>query len=233
MKRILRPSALAISLLLGLACASARVDPAQNYVGDERLPKPPVLLVYDFAVSADDVVHDTLGSEFARDSGASSKEIQEARQVAIALSNEIVAKVSERGINATRATSSSVPPENALVLKGQFLTIDKGSRIKRMTIGFGAGSSELRVRAQVYQATPSGLRRIAQAEAESHGSKTPGMALPMVGGAAMGSAATSAVISGGMNVTREVRGRGDADAARMAEEIAKRAEAFYQRQGWL
>ena len=41
------------------------------------------------------------------------------------------------------------------------------------------------------------------------------------------------MISGGMNITKEIRGRGEADAERLAEEIAKRAEAFYKRQGWL
>ena len=36
-----------------------------------------------------------------------------------------------------------------------------------------------------------------------------------------------------MNVVREVRGGMDADAGRMAEEIALRAEAYYRSQGWL
>ena len=88
------------------------------------------------------------------------------------------------------------------------------------------------VAAQAYQATQYGLRRIAGAEVASHGSRMPGMAVPMVGGAIAGTAATSAVISGGMNITKEVRGAMRDDAGRIAEEIASRAEAFYKRQGW-
>jgi hypothetical protein len=126
-----------------------------------------------------------------------------------------------------------VPPANALILKGQFLSVDEGDRAKRMVIGFGAGSSELVARVQAYQATETGLRRIAEAEAEASGSKKPGMVIPVGVGAAAGTAATSAVISGGMNVTTEVRGGLEADAGRLAEKIAERAEAFYQRQGWL
>ncbi len=103
----------------------------------------------------------------------------------------------------------------------------------RMVIGFGAGASELRARVQVYQARASGLRRIAEAEAISTGSKSPGMATPVGVGAMAGRAATSAVVSGGMNLVREVRGSLEAEAGRMAEEIAERAQAFYQRQGWL
>ena len=102
-----------------------------------------------------------------------------------------------------------------------------------MTIGLGAGSTELRAHVQAYQATAHGLVRIAQAEAEAKGSKMPGMAIPMAGGAAMGTLATSAVISGGMNILKETRGALNPDAERMAEQIAERAEAFYRRQGWL
>jgi transcription elongation factor len=102
-----------------------------------------------------------------------------------------------------------------------------------MVIGFGAGSSELRAHVQAYQATEHGLQRIAKAEAEATGSKMPGMAIPVAGGAAMGSAATSAVISGGMNIVKETKGAMNPDAQRMAKEIAGRAKAFYVRQGWL
>ena len=233
MRRIQRSAVVVLALCVGLACASAKVENVQRYAEDERLPQPGVLLVYDFAVTPDDVVADTLGSEFGRDTSASSKEVQEARKVAASLSTQLVSKLLKRGINAARATRARVPPVNAMVLKGEFVTIDKGSRIARMVIGFGAGSSELRVRAHVYQATPYGLRRIARAEAKATGSKSPGMAVPVGAGAAAGRAATSAVVSGGMNVAREVRGGMDADAGRLADEIAKRAETFYKRQGWL
>jgi hypothetical protein len=222
-----------LALCVGLACASAKVENVQRHAEGERLPQPGVLLVYDFAVTPDEVVVDTLGSEFGGSASPSSKEVQQARQVAASLSTQLVSKLGERGINAERATDARVPPMNAMVLKGEFVSIDKGSRVKRMVIGFGAGSSELRVRAHVYQATPYGLRRIARAEAKATGSKTPGMAVPVGAGAAMGATARSAVISGGMNVAREVRGGMDADAGRLADEIADRAEAFYKRQGWL
>jgi hypothetical protein len=46
--------------------------------------------------------------------------------------------LSQRDIQATRGTVASAPPLDALVLKGQFLKIEEGSRIQRMTIGFGA-----------------------------------------------------------------------------------------------
>jgi hypothetical protein len=59
------------------------------------------------------------------------------------------------------------------------------------------------------------------------------MAVPMAGGVALGAAATSAVISGGMNVAREVKGAIDDEISQMAEEIAETAKKFYEQRGWL
>ena len=230
--RLVTASGAALLLAVGLGCATAKVKPTQ-VAPDAPLPKPPVVLIYDFAVSANDVVVDTLGAAFKGEGRELSDDEQLARDTASSLSEQLVAKLQKRGIAAERATDSTVPPLNALLLKGQFLTVDKGSRLKRMTIGFGAGSSKLEARAQVYRATERGLVRIAAAEVDASGSKIPGMAIPMAGGAALGTLATSAVISGGMNLVKEARGGMSADAGRMAEQIAKRAEAYYTRQGWL
>jgi hypothetical protein len=218
---------------IGMGCASAGVTPNTATADQSMLPRPSVVFVYDFAVRANDVMVDTLGSEFMSEGEKLTEEEQTARETATAFSAALVGQLQKEGINAQRATDADVPPLHAIVVKGQFITIDKGSRFKRMVIGFGAGSSELRARVQVYQATQRGLRRIVDAEAEATGSKMPGMAVPVAGGAAMGSIATSAVISGGMNIAKETSGAINPDAKRMAEKIAERAKAFYVRQGWL
>jgi hypothetical protein len=220
-------------MAIGMGCASAGVTPAAGTADQSMLPRPSVVFIYDFAVSSNDVVIDTLGAEFMSEGAKLTEEEQEAHAAANALSVSLVEKLQKEGINARRANDGDVPPLHALVVKGQFITIDKGSRVKRMVIGFGAGSSELRAKVQVYQATQRGLRRIVAAEAKATGSKMPGMAIPVAGGAAMGTAATSAVISGGMNIAKETRGAMNPDAQRMAGKIAARAKAFYVRQGWL
>jgi len=220
-------------IAIGLGCASAGVTPMPGTRDDSMLPRPSVVYIYDFAVSSNDVVIDTLGSEFISEGEKLSEEEQQAYATANALSEAIVEQLRKEGINAQRANDGDIPPLHALVLKGQFITIDEGSRFKRMVIGFGAGSSELRANVQAYQETARGLHPIGEAVAEAKGSKTPGMAIPVAGGAAMGSAATSAIVSGGMNIARETRGAMNPDVERMAKKIAERAKAFYVRQGWL
>jgi hypothetical protein len=236
MRRSMTPlSGILISGLaaIGMGCASAGVTPMAGSADQSMLPRPGVFLVYDFAVGPEDVMVDSLGAEFISEGEKLTEEEKTAHETANGFSEALVELLRKEGINAQRANRGAVPPLHAIVLKGQFVSIDKGSRIKRMTIGFGAGSSEVRARVQVYQATERGLRRIVKAEAEATGSKMPGMAVPVAGGAVMGSAATSAVISGGMNIAKETKGAMNPDAQRMAKKIAERAKAFYVRQGWL
>ena len=227
-----RPTIPWAALALCLACASASVPSSQRFVEASELPRPPVMLVHDFAVSPEDVVVDTFGPNFAG-SSPTAKRDEAGREVAAALAQALVAKLNERGVRAERATHDSIVPENAFVLKGQFVTIDEGDRLKRMTIGFGAGSPEMRVRVQVYQMTGGGLRRIAAAEGEARGNRMPGVAVPVGVGAAAGAAVRSVVISGGINVAQEISGELRGNAERLADKLAERAVTFYRDQGWI
>jgi Tfp pilus assembly protein PilW len=130
---------LAVILILGLAatgmgCASAGVTPVAGTADQSMLPRPSVVLVYDFAVRTDDVVIDTLGAEFQSEGKTLTEEEQIAYATADQLSVALVDALSESGINARRARDEDAPPLHAILLKGQFITIDKGSRIKRMVI---------------------------------------------------------------------------------------------------
>jgi hypothetical protein len=225
--------AAAAGLLFAFGCAGAKVATGRRAVPDAEIARPSTIVVHDFAVDLSEVVADTFGPEFSSGPGNLSERATLGRDTANALAEKLVAELRDRGIRAERASSGRVAPVSALVIKGQFVTIDEGDRAKRMTIGLGAGSSNLIARVQVYQMTERGLRRIVEAEATAHGSKMPGMAIPIAGGAAAGSLATSAAISGGMNIVKEGRASMDADAGHMAEKIAERAKAFYERQRWL
>lgn len=205
----------------------------QRYGADRMLPQPPVLLVYDFATSPTDALVDTYGTGYGKSSQASDKDETKARRLGASLSKQLVDRLNKKGVKARWAADTEAPPLDAIVIRGHFLTMDEGSRAARMIIGFGAGATNLRVAVQVYQADEWGLRRVVQAEASAEGNKMPGMAVPVGAGAMMGNVVRSAAISGGMNVVQEVTGGLESDAGRLAEQIAKRAAAFYTRQGWL
>lgn len=216
-----------VSGLVSMGCASANVKSSQSAA--ENLPKPSVILVYDFAVDPADVEGSDRSAE-----PASAEELELGRATAVSLSEQLVEKLTKKGIHAERANEGREASLNAVLIKGQFLDVDKGSRWKRVVIGFGAGSSKLEARVQAYQVQPDGsTRRIAEAEAESTGSKMPGMAVPVGVGAMAGTALVSVAVSGGMNIVKEARGGMHADAGRMAEQIAERIIAYYERHDWL
>ncbi len=218
--------------LLALGCASAGVQSSRRFVSESEIHRPSVFLVYDFAVSEKDVVVDRLGPEFA--SGEADPEARAAlgREVANALAEAIVAELRERGIQSEHAARSLKPPLNALLLKGEFLSVDEGDSVARLSVGFGAGKSEVRVRGHVFQQTEYGAKLLSVGEAEASGSKMPGMLVPVGLGATLGRAATSAVVSGAMGGLRELKGPLGADVKRMGEEIAERTKQLYKRRGW-
>ncbi len=207
---------LALSLVMG--CASATTQRAGQVVEKTSLPQPPLMLVYDFAVAPDDA--------------PPSLEIARAQDVAKSFSEEVVRKLEAVGIAAQRATESTPVPAHALIVKGQFETIQEGSRAQRMVVGFGAGSTMLQVQAQLYQMTGNGLQRISEVEGQARGSRMPGLALQGTVAAATGFV-IPVIVKGGLSTLNEIRGGIQADVDRLAEQFAYKAVVFYHSQGWI
>ncbi len=221
-----------LTALFALGCASAGVENVKRYTSELDVVRPSTILVYDFEVSGKGVVVDESGPEFVTGPGEPDERYEFGQKVAGALSEAIVAALREQELVAEVASPGMQPPMNALVLKGQFVTVDEGDQMARVIIGFGAGSTEIYARAQVYQQTASGLRPISEGDISAEGNSMPGMLVPVAGGAAAGSALTSAAISGGMATLREIGGPLAADLENIAEELADRTVAFYERRGW-
>ena len=213
------PPLLVVSLLLSLVvgCAGGSSRQTRQHVRDRTLPRPPVLLLYDFAVAPADA--------------PPSEKIKQDRAIARSLSEQAVIKLGQRGIRAQRATASTTVPLHAVVVKGQFVTIEEGSGGQRVLIGFGAGKSELRANARVYQMMESGLKIISEGEAGAHGSSSPGLAPSAIVAGATGSP-VGLVAGGAMHLHTESKGPVKENIGRLADGFAERAAAFYSRQGW-
>ena len=220
-----------LALLLA-GCAGGSVKVVQQYAGGKSLPRPPVVVIYQFAVDADDVVVDTFGQGIGKEASTLER-VKRGRAFSRELRFKLVKKVAELGISARAGTPKTTVPMNAIVVKGQFLTIDEGSKVKRTMIGFGAGAEEVRVRVQVYQMTETGLVRLSEAEGEAHGRKTPGVLGP-AGMAAGTGMFVGALVAGGMNLKSEVfDGSMETTLNNLVEQFVENAARFYKRQGWL
>lgn len=227
--RALAAIGIAFVLPIVASCASSQVHGVRGYAAGERLPRPGVVLVYDFAVHPSDVdVDKRVGAK-----ATTSEQIRMGRVVANALSEELVKEIpGALGLQAQRASASTPVPLNALMIKGQFVSIDEGSRMKRVVVGFGAGSSEVRTRVQVYQQTAGGPRLVGEAETKASGSKKPGIAGPAAVAGATGQVA-GLVLGGVATGVTEIRGAVQADAKRTAKAIAEKLAEGFARRGWI
>ena len=227
-------SMLALAVLAG--CASSDVSSRRPYVGDEGIARPGRIIVHNFAATADDIPADAAiaGRYDRRDAPQTAEEIELVRQLGARVADELIKDILKMGMPAERAGSGPAPQQSDIVIKGEFVSINESSRLKRMLIGFGAGAAELKTFVEGYQVTASGLRPLGSAEVEAGGGKMPGMLVPIGIGAAAGKAAKNAAISGGLNVAQELDPESMRSAAnRTAEQIAKVLEKAFKKRGWI
>jgi hypothetical protein len=224
---------LAVALVLCVGCAAARVENVQK-AEVRTLPRPARVVVFDFDTGSADVrVVSSPGRTVSRAVGLTAEEpdlLGEA--VADTLASRLVEQITALGFPAVRAAGTDPPALNDLVVMGQFVRIDEGSKTQRFVIGFGLGATELRTQVEIFQVTAAGWQPVQQFDTVAAGSRLPGAAFFVAGGAAAGTVATSAIISSGVGVLRELRASIDADAGRTSEEITQKLSALSSAQGW-
>ena len=219
-------------------CASTNVTSQSEYQG--FLPKPRQVLVYNFAVSPDEV---TLDSGITADiqglvEKATPRTDQEraiGRQVADALANHLVTEIQALGLPASRATGT--PPadgNNTLEIKGQFVSIDEGNQTERVVIGLGLGRTDVKTMTQVYDQRNGTNILVNQFGINAESGAKPGAAETMGAGAIGGHLVVSAVVSSGVAVGSETFSANvDADADRTAKKIAAQLKDLFLTEGWI
>jgi len=200
-----------LTVLLLTSCASVETRTAPKSLTRTQLNKPDKILIYDFAISPQEVQLDegigrAIGKAIKGTEGIpkTQLEMEVGRKVARALSENLVRELGKYGILAQRTTRIPFPDENVHMVQGQFLSIDEGNATQRMVIGFGVGRSVVRAHGLVYIRTPEGKKLLTEFDSEVKSGRKPGMG-PMVGvGAVAGTVAMAAGMSGGLGVTSEM-----------------------------
>jgi hypothetical protein len=224
----------AIALLTG--CASTNVSRDSQYQG--FVPQPGRILVYDFAVSPDEVELDSGISadiqELVNKEPRTKQERAIGRQVADALATHLVREIGALGIPASRASGTAAITNGALIIKGQFISVDEGNPAERVVIGFGLGRTDVRTLVQAYDLNAGKKILLEKFGVNARSGDKPGMAETVGVGAIAGHLATAAVVSTGLAVgSEEFTANVDADADRTAKSIAKQLKDVYIDQGWL
>ncbi len=222
-----------VTLLLIAGCASTKVTSRQRLVAGD-LPRPEHIWVYDFVATPADVPADSAFTGQYETVPQTSEQIATGRDLGAQIASELVRRIREMGLPAARATALTRPQLNDLVFKGYLLSIDEGSAAKRIAIGFGSGSSQLRTGVEGFQVTAQGLRKLGSGALDSGGSKAPGAGVSLGTAIASGNPA-GLIVSIGMKAYGEESGKSriEGRAEETAKEIADVLEKRFQEQSWV
>ena len=233
--------ALGVAVIVGLAVAGVsacgRTSVESVDVKAVSLPRPQLIVVHDFGASASAVALDSAIGARVMEALKGNQEVQDhlkvGQEVGKVLTENLVKEIGKLGIPAVAAANATPVAGPTLQIEGQFVTVDEGNRMRRAVIGFGAGASEVRTMVQVFETTNEGRRLVEDFYTTAKSSRKPGFG-PMAGmGAAVGRAATSAAVSGGVGVATAHSQTVEGDAKNTADEIVKELKKFFTEQGWI
>lgn len=227
-------SAVAATLLFA-GCASTKVSDRQVLL-TEKLPRPGNILVYDFASTSGEVPSESAlaGASSVQATPLTVEEIATGHQVGAAIAAQLVEEIGVMGMPAHHASAGTKPQINDIVIRGYLLSVDEGSAAKRVTLGFGAGSSKLTIAVEGYQMTANGLRKLGSGKVDAGGSKTPGAALGVAAFIATANP-VGLIVSAGTKVYGEASGSSKIEgrAKATAKEIGDQLKIRFQEQGWI
>jgi len=226
---------LLLVLFLAFGCASTKVSDRETYSAG-KLPRPAQIIVYDFVTTPDGVAPDSAlaGQTAAPATPPTAEQVELEKQVGMQIAEELAASIRAMGLSSVRATPQTVAQENDIMIRGYLLAVEEGSQLKRVTLGFGSGSSELKTLVEGYQMTASGPRKLGQGSIDAAGGKMPGGALGvaalLVTHNPVGLAVQAGVQGyGEYTGSAKIQGR----AKQAAKEIADQLKIRFKEEGWI
>ena len=218
-----------VAVLAG--CASGDVTHRQQMAADEQIPRPSRIIIYDFGTAPADIPASAAitGNYEQRTTPLTGQEIEVGRKLGAQVANKLASNIRNMGITALHAGKRLVPDVGDIVITGQFITIEEGSRGKRVVIGFGVGSAEVSVHVEGYLIEETGPRLLGSRQAATSGSKMPGISVPILARSPAVLAINTALKTSGEKGVEKIEGA----AELVANEVAKELETEFRRRGWI
>ena len=235
--RSLRAAASVLWLLALAACATTDVVGRESAMEPgEKLARPQHILVYDFASTPEEVASDSdaAGAASAPSTPPSAEQIEAGRKLGAEVAKDLVEEIQDMGLPAVRAAELPQGAVGDIVIRGTFVSVDEGSAVKRIVVGFGSGGAELKTLVEGYVMTERGLRKLGSGQIDSGGNKLPGVVLPLAVTIATANP-IGLVVGGAVKATGELTGSSTIEGSgrRTAELIAKELKVKFEEQGWI
>ncbi|HEY2775901.1 MAG TPA: DUF4410 domain-containing protein [Candidatus Binatia bacterium] len=227
---------LVAALVTAGACSTAGVRPQQE-AKPAGLPRPQRILVSDLATRESQVNPNSsvTANTRAKAQGKSLNQRKEAvaKEAVDAFGDDTVEGLRKLGFDATRVARGTEPGRGELLIDGEFIDINEGSRLRRVVIGFGSGKSRIDAQLQVYLGPDR--EKLVDFSTHADSGELPGAAVTMTagavvtGGVAPAAVATNAAI-GGIKVHRSATGN---LAGRSGQQAVKYLSEYFAKQGWI
>jgi hypothetical protein len=226
----------AMALLAG--CASTKVT-QQTPMTAPGLARPNQIWVYDFVAAPSDMPADSslAGQVGAPSTPSTPDEIETGRKYGAMIAQQLVTDIQNMGMPAIEGGPGSSPQVGDGVIRGYIVSTEgggAGGMVKRMVIGFGAGTAEMDTVVEGYVVTPQGLRRLGSGTLTSSGNKTPGLIVPAAVVIATANP-VGLIVVGGLKIAGAASGRSGLEgrAKSTADEIAAQLKIRFQDRGWI
>ncbi|HTZ57661.1 MAG TPA: DUF4410 domain-containing protein, partial [Acidobacteriaceae bacterium] len=211
----------------GPLAAKINITPLAIYTASHNLPKPEKILIYDFAVNADDVQVDKIQAMRPRHLLTGDKS-----QSAVAAGAgkkyyaELVKALEKTGIPVEHVAAGTPTPDNAMAVQGSFTSLKEGSKAERDSIGMGAGGAQVQTKVDVHLKTSSNNILLSQFQTDTSAAKNAGAALPAAAGLNPAAAVAKSTITDRKKTL-------DAYASKTADATAREIYKSMAAQGWI
>jgi hypothetical protein len=226
----------ACAMLAG--CASTTVT-RRTPMTARGLARPNQIWVYDFVAASSDM---PTNSSLAGRVGPPSKpftpeEIEAGRKYGAMIAQELVKDIQAMGLPAIEAGPGSSPQIGDGVIRGYIVSMEGGGTggfVKRMVIGFGAGTAEMDTVVEGYVMTSQGLLKLGSGTLTSSGNKSPGLVMPAAVAVATANP-VGLIVVGGAKIYGAASGRSGLEgrAKSTADEIAAQLKIRFEDRGWI
>jgi hypothetical protein len=178
MKHILWRFTLAVACLSMVAPAGFAADNAVSTLS------APVVYVADFDLDAAAIKPDEsppkrarhlIGNLLPRGPLVPEEDPQvHAQKIVSSMADRITSDLKKAGVDARRLPPGAAPPDRGWLVRGVFLSVDEGNRVRRAVVGFGAGQGSLQVAVAVNDLATQGPQPLYEDVDSGSGGHMPG-----------------------------------------------------------
>lgn len=227
-----------ISLLALAGCASSSVLPGYESPVAASDSRPKVVLVYPFDVPPDVVTENqspiVKGIKALRSDTPEARQAELSREVQERMAQDLVDGINRLGLPSQLGDPSVAPPHGAVVVGGQFTSVNEGNRLRRNIIGFGAGKSTVDVYVTMAQVGASGTTTLMVFATHADSGAMPGAIV--TGGAGAAAGAGAGVVVGtnvGLAAIKSYRSQVEELASKSADQVIAHLSQYFAQHGWI